>query len=96
MRSWKPRLLVVLAAGGVLALAVDGSALWGAGDALLLILLVATLVITYLLRRYARSELIYSRSTHRRLPVEPSNDRRPAPSPARREAADSRSGASMR
>jgi hypothetical protein len=60
--------------------AVAGSAFWGTGDALLLILLVATLVITHLLRRYARSELIYSRSAHRRRPARTSNDRRPAPS----------------
>ena len=79
MKSLKAQLLVVLAAGVLLAVAVAGAAVWG-GDVLLLILLVATLVITYALRRYARSELIYGR----RPPVETPQDRAASSAGSRR------------
>jgi hypothetical protein len=58
MRSWKPRL--ALASVTVLALAVTLLVYGrGAADAVVMTLVAAVLVGLYLLRRYARAELLY-------------------------------------
>jgi hypothetical protein len=64
MRFWKG--WPALAAAAVLALAVALFVRRGVIDVLLMILMVAALVGMYLLRRYARAELLYRRAELRR------------------------------
>ena len=61
MRFWKPQLALASAAAAVLALAVTLFVRRGVVDVLLMILIGAALVGMYLLRRYARAELLYHR-----------------------------------
>jgi hypothetical protein len=67
MRFWKPQLVLGLAAAAVLALAVTLFVRRGLVDVVLVIVIGAALVGMYLLRRYARAELLYLRhADHRR------------------------------
>jgi hypothetical protein len=59
MRFWKPQLALASAAAAVLALAVTLFVRRGVVDVLVMILIGAALVGMYLLRRYARAELLY-------------------------------------
>jgi hypothetical protein len=70
MRFWKPQLASGLAAAATLALAVLLFVRRGVVDLLLMILVAAALAGMYLLRRYARAALVYSRhaDTRRRTP----------------------------
>jgi hypothetical protein len=61
MRFWKAQLALGLAAAAVLAMAVTLFVRRGVVDLLLMILVGAALVGMYLLRRYARAELLYTR-----------------------------------
>jgi hypothetical protein len=61
MRLWKPQLALALAAAAALALAVMLFDRRGVVNVLLLTLIGAALVGMYLLRRYARAELLYLR-----------------------------------
>ncbi len=61
MRLWKPQLASALVAGAALALAVMLFDRRGVVNVLLMILIGAALVGMYLLRRYARAELLYLR-----------------------------------
>jgi hypothetical protein len=61
MRLWKPRPASALAAAAALALAVMLFDRHGVVNVLLMILIGAALVGMYLLRRYARAELLYLR-----------------------------------
>jgi hypothetical protein len=61
VQFWKPQLALGLAAAAVLAMAVVLFVRRGVVDVLLMILFGAALVGMYLLRRYARAELVYTR-----------------------------------
>jgi hypothetical protein len=61
MRLWKPQLALALAAAAALAMAVVLFDRRGVVNVLLMILIGAALVGMYLLRRYARAELLYLR-----------------------------------
>jgi hypothetical protein len=70
MRFWKPQLALASAVAAVLALVVTLFVRRGVVDVLLMILIGAALVGMYLLRRYARAELLYRRhdASRRRRP----------------------------
>jgi hypothetical protein len=65
MRFWKPQLALASVAAAVLALAVTLFVRRGVIDVLLMILVGAALVGMYVLRRYARTELLYLRHEDR-------------------------------
>ena len=81
MRFWKPRLVLASAAGAVLALAVTLVVRRDVVDVLLMIVIGAALVGMYLLRGYARAELLYNRLAGRR--SRPPGTEREAGSPTR-------------
>jgi hypothetical protein len=92
MRFWKPRLALASSAAAGLALAAALVVPRAVIDVLLMIIIVCTLVGLYLLRRYARAELLYHRhaerggQTPRTEPVsgnQPSAPDRPLGSPPR-------------
>ena len=93
MRFWKPQL--ALASAAVVALAVTLFVRRSVVDVLLMILIGAALVGMYLLRRYARAELLYHRLTEsrRRAPRTEPEPVRQAP-PAGRGARTGSGGAS--
>jgi UPF0716 family protein affecting phage T7 exclusion len=66
MRFWKPQLALASAAAAGLALTVALVVPPAVIDVLVMIIIVATLVGMYLLRRYARAELLYHREAERR------------------------------
>jgi hypothetical protein len=69
MHFWKPQLALGLAAAAILAMAVLLFVRRGVVDLLLMILVAAALIGMYLLRRYARAQLVYIRhagAAHRR------------------------------
>jgi hypothetical protein len=80
MRFWKPQLALAMAAAAVLALAVMLFDRRGVISVMLTGLFIAALVGMYLLRRYARAELVYLRYADTR----PAS--RPEPEPIRDEA----------
>jgi hypothetical protein len=61
MRLWKPRLVLASAGGAVLALAVTLVVGRAVVDVLLMTVVGAALISMYLLRGYARAELLYNR-----------------------------------
>jgi hypothetical protein len=65
MRFWTFRLALASAAAAGLALAVALVVPRAVIDVLLMIIIIATLVGMYLLRRYARAELLYHRLAER-------------------------------
>jgi hypothetical protein len=92
LRFWKPRLALASSAAAGLALAAALVVPRAVIDVLLMIIIVCTLVGLYLLRRYARAELLYhrhaerGRQTPRTEPVsgnQPSAPDRPLGSPPR-------------
>jgi hypothetical protein len=85
MQLWKPQLALGLAAAAVLAMAIVLFARRGVVDVLLMILFGAALVGMYLLRRYARAELVYTRHADTRRRTS-----RPDSEPTRTEAAADR------
>jgi hypothetical protein len=85
MQIWKPQLALGLAAAAVLALAVVLFVRRGVVDVLLMILFGAALAGMYLLRRYARAELVYTHHADTRRRTS-----HPDPEPIRTEAAADR------
>jgi hypothetical protein len=69
MRSWKPQLALASVAAAVLALAVTLFVGRGVVDVVVMILIGAALVGMYLLRRYARAELLYRGHAESRRPA---------------------------
>jgi hypothetical protein len=71
MRFWRPQLALASAAAAVLALAVTLFVRGGVVDVLVMSLIGAALVGMYLLRRYARAELLYHRHAEKSPPSPP-------------------------
>ena len=90
MRFSKPQLAWAVVAGTVAALAVTLFVRRGVIDVLLLILVVAASVSTYLLRRYARAELLYRRQVFQHPQPESLLTADPTPSAGRKTPTEGR------